>query len=87
MVFSEMFYPGWVATVDSRETPVLRTDYNLRGIYVAAGKHDIRMEYSPAPFKRGALITLCTLLLCAGGIAFSLLRRHKATETGLTGTS
>ncbi len=78
LVFSEMFYPGWVATVDGVETPVLRTDYNLRGVHVPAGKHAVRMDYSPVPFKRGALITLCTLVVCAGGSVFSLLRRRTA---------
>ncbi len=84
LVFSEMFYPGWVATVDGRETPVFRTDYNLRGIFVQAGKHDIQMEYSPVPFKHGALITLGTLLICAGGGAFSLLRGRKTAEKAAT---
>jgi hypothetical protein len=85
LVFSEMFYPGWIATVDDIETPVLRTDYNLRGIYVSAGKHNILMEYKPVPFRRGALITICTLLVCAVGSMFSLLRQRKSAEMGSTG--
>jgi hypothetical protein len=47
IVFSDIYYPGWKATVSGEETPIARANYILRAIRVPAGKHEIIMTFDP----------------------------------------
>jgi hypothetical protein len=80
LVVSEIFYPGWEATVDGRAVPVRLTDYLLRGVYVEAGSHRVEMRYRSPALRYGALISLFTLLLLALLGAFSVRRKRGGAE-------
>lgn len=47
LVFSEVYYPGWTATVDGNEVPVGRVNYILRAIVVPQGKHKVELMFFP----------------------------------------
>jgi hypothetical protein len=47
IVFSDIYYPGWRATVSGEETPIARANYILRAIRVPAGKHEVIMTFDP----------------------------------------
>jgi hypothetical protein len=77
-VFSEVFYDrGWHAYIDDTdtETPIIRTNYVLRGLSIPAGKHTIRFTFHPASFYTGK-----TLQLLAGLALLILLIAAAAME-------
>ncbi len=47
VVFSEIYYPGWTATVDGAEVELGRVDYVLRALTVAPGKHQVVLTFKP----------------------------------------
>ncbi|MBQ1581688.1 MAG: YfhO family protein, partial [Prevotella sp.] len=52
VVFSEVYYPGWTATVDGESTEVGRVDYVLRAINVKPGKHQVVLTFKPKSLDR-----------------------------------
>ena len=62
VVLSDVHMPGWKATVDGREAPVERVDYLLRGVPVDAGEHRIVLEYRPASWRIGWIVSLLAAL-------------------------
>jgi hypothetical protein len=67
VVLSEMYYPGWVATVNGKAAPIYRVDGALRGVFVSGGTSRIELVYAPASFRIGALVSLLTLAFVIGG--------------------
>ena len=47
IVFSEVYYPGWTATVDGLPVELGRVDYLLRAVNVAPGKHTVELAFKP----------------------------------------
>lgn len=62
LVISDVYFPGWKATVDGRDTVVLRADYALRAISLNKGEHKIELVYDPDSFRWGIAISLVSLL-------------------------
>ena len=81
LVLSEIYYPGWKAYIDGKETEVYCTDYNLRGVFVPQGSHKAIIRFEPASFTRGLWTSLFTLVLCATGLGVSLARSRGKGET------
>jgi hypothetical protein len=63
LVVSELYYPGWKATVDGVETPIYRTNFLLRGMAVPPGAHRVEMWYTAPGARAGARISLFTLFV------------------------
>jgi hypothetical protein len=58
LVLSEVWYPGWSATVDGRPAPVLRADYLFRAVPVAPGDRRVELRFEPTGWRAGLALTL-----------------------------
>lgn len=47
VVFSEIYYPGWAATVDGEEVELGRVNYILRALNVKPGNHKVELSFFP----------------------------------------
>ena len=73
VVLSEIWDPGWTATVDGKKAEILKANAVFRGLVVTSGTHDIVLKYPATNVKRSLLFYLVPL---AGLAAIPVLRRR-----------
>ena len=82
VVFSEIYYPGWTATVDGEEQPLGRVNYVLRALQVKPGKHEVVLSFFPKSIDRTETIAylayglLVLILLALVWIAYQRRRQQ-----------
>ncbi|MBI5123149.1 YfhO family protein, partial [Candidatus Roizmanbacteria bacterium] len=59
----EVYYPGWKATIDGKETSILKSNYAFRAISLPKGMHTVRFFYSPDIYILGGIISLASLIV------------------------
>jgi hypothetical protein len=57
LFLSDNFYPGWKATVDGDDTPVMRANYTFRAVPLTPGEHEVRFYFDPWTFKFGIIVS------------------------------
>lgn len=82
LVMSEVYYPaGWTATVDGKDTPILRVDHMLRGVQVPAGAKTVELRFDPPRYRTGMTVAWASTLLTYLGLALlvglAFVRRRK----------
>jgi hypothetical protein len=60
LVLSDVYYPGWRATVDGASATVLRADYVFRAVFLSPGEHTVRMEFTPLTWRVGLAVSVAT---------------------------
>lgn len=80
VVFSEVYYPGWTATIDGNPAEVGRVDYVLRGIQMPAGSHKVEMMFYPKSVDNTETVAYIAYLLLfatiAAGVFFEWKKRR-----------
>lgn len=77
VVFSEIYYPGWTATLDGKPVEIGRANYILRALKVPAGRHEIVMEFRPTTVSTTNAIAYAMLAILLLGFGFALWRSRK----------
>jgi len=75
LVLSEIYYPGWQATIDGREVTIRRGNFLFRVIPLEAGDHEVELRFVSWPFRVGGVISLVTLVSAA--VVLWVLRRRR----------
>ncbi|MBQ8656554.1 MAG: YfhO family protein [Prevotella sp.] len=81
VVFSEIYYPGWTATIDGQPAELGRVNYVLRALRVEPGKHEVVLSFFPQTVKTTetiAYISYGVLLLVILLALFFGWKKHKA---------
>ena len=79
LVFSEIYYPGWTATVDGKPVELGRVDYVLRALQIQPGKHQVELSFFPKSVdmtETVAYTAFGVLLLVLVGIVLIEYRRR-----------
>jgi len=82
LILSELYYPGWRATVNGRFTEIHKVDGALRGIVIPRGQSRIAVEYVPLSFYAGGALSLVTFTGVLTGFVLSLRKKWPGTRFG-----
>ena len=80
LVFSEIYYPGWTATVDGEAVELGRVNYILRAIHIQPGQHQVELAFFPKSVDMTetiAYIAFVLLLLILIFVVVSQFRQRK----------
>ena len=78
LVLSEVWDPGWQATVDGVPTEIMRANGIFMAAPLDAGEHTVVFRYLPPYFWLGVAITLAGVIgLLGGGIWLSIRERRQ----------
>lgn len=85
LVLKDIYTPGWSATLNGRDVPIVRVNGLVRGVFVpASGSYTLRFAYRPASFVSGVYLSLATatfLVLLVAGARYRQTRRLSVPQT------
>jgi hypothetical protein len=70
LVLNELYYPGWIATVDGKPVPIYPTNAVMRGVVVPAAATTIEFTYTPFTRRNISFAFYGVALLLTGVGAF-----------------
>ena len=79
LVMSEVWHPGWQATLDGEPLALLRTDYALLGAWIPPGSHELSLRFQPLYWNLGLGLSLLSL---AAWLALLVRIRRRPTARG-----
>jgi len=78
LVLSELYYPGWTATVNGRPARIWKIDGALRGVVAPRGDSRISLQYRPASIYIGAVLTVAAFGALLSAAIWLWFRRRRS---------
>ena len=79
LMVSENYYPGWVATADSKPAATGRAGFSMIGVALPEGARRVELTFTSPRYERGKVVTLAAtaaaLVLIAAGMLLDRRRR------------
>jgi len=80
LVLSNFWYPSWKASVDGRDTPVLKADGGLQAVLLTAGRHRVDFRFDAGLFYDALAACLAGLVFLFGLYRFDV--QSKRSRSG-----
>ena len=80
MVFSEIYYPEWTATVDGKPVEIGRADYVLRALKVDKGQHQVVLTFDPKSVKQTETVVYAAYVVLLLVVLFGLYAEWKRKQ-------
>ena len=80
MVFSEIYYPEWTATVDGKPVEIGRVDYVLRALKVDKGHHQVVLTFDPKSVKQTETVAYAAYVVLLLVVLFGLYAEWKRKQ-------
>ena len=80
MVFSEIYYPEWTATVDGKPAEIGRADYVLRALKVDKGQHQVVLTFDPKSVKQTETVAYAAYVVLLLVVLFGLYAEWKRKQ-------
>lgn len=80
LVLGENHYPGWRATINGQPAEIMQVNYNLRGIQLPPGKHEVSFTYRPRSVLLGCLLSIITALALLIWMLFGRLNGKRQAD-------
>ena len=77
LVFSEIYYPGWTATVDGQPVELGRVNYILRAMNIKPGNHNVVLSFFPKSIKTTETVAYVAYIILVLAILFSAFYEWK----------
>jgi hypothetical protein len=74
LILTDVYYPGWTASVDGTAVPIHRANYAFRAVAVPPGRHVVEFRYRPASVRYGLLLSLAGALVLGWLMSTNRLR-------------
>jgi hypothetical protein len=85
LVISEIWHPGWSASLDGRALPLHRADLALMGAWIPAGTHRLVLAFRPLHWRLALGISLCCGAVFLLWVAVHLFRTWGPAPGAQTG--
>ncbi|HTP10437.1 MAG TPA: YfhO family protein, partial [Anaerolineae bacterium] len=82
LVLSDVYYPGWAATIDDQPTTLYPANFAFRAVLVPPGEHRVAFTFEPTTWRIGLAISALTAvgLIVFGVIAWRRRRRRSLPD-------